>query len=82
MLNEEELEKTLLDIILDICEVLYQHGYREVPVGAVMRLIGVADERAQLHDQEVFNLDEDFVNQISRRQFMLDTKIPPNTTLH
>ena len=39
--DEQLLEETIQDIMIDICEVMYNHGYKEVPIGPIMRLIGV-----------------------------------------
>lgn len=82
MLTEEDFEQALRDVIIDLCEVLYSHGYRTAPVGAIMRLIGVPEDRAQQHDREVFGLDEDFLEQLAKRKIMSDSRIPPGTQLH
>lgn len=82
MLTEEEFEQALRDVIIDLCEVLYRHGYRQAPVGAIMRLIGVPEERAQQHDSEVFGLDDDFLEQLAKRKLMSDSSVPPGTQLH
>lgn len=82
MMSEDELEQALRDVIIDLCEVLYGHGYRQAPVGAIMRLIGVPEERAQQHDTEVFSLDEDFLEQLAKRKIMNDRRVPPGTQLH
>ena len=76
------MEQALRGVIIDLCEVLYLNGYRSAPVGAIMRLIGVPLERAQAHDDEVFSLDDDFLEQLAKRKFMSDAKRPPGTVLH
>ena len=85
MPKDDELEQAVQDLIIDICAVMYARGYRSVPVGAIMRLIGVNPENASLHDQEIFQLDEDFAQLIEnkkpkRRGHRVTT--PPNVTLH
>jgi hypothetical protein len=85
MPNHESIEQHLYDLILDVCAVLYANGYRTVPMGAMMRLIGVADEHAAEHDNNVFELDDEFAQVLQQRQHQLISsteQLPPNTTLH
>ena len=82
MLENSELEEALRDTILDVCEVLYRHGYKEACVGAIMRLIGVPAENAELHDDEIFELDESFLEHLAERKMLTDCKRPPGTSLH
>lgn len=85
MPNENTLEDTMQDLIIDICEVMYARGYRSVPVGAIMRLIGVSPEKASEHDQEIFQLDDDFAQLIEKKQPKRRGRrvhTPPNVTLH
>lgn len=82
MLDEEKLEQTLKEIIIDLCEVLYRHGYRSVSIGAMMRVLGVQDDRAELHDDDVMGFDEDFLEQLAMHKIMRDIERGPNTPLH
>lgn len=85
MSNENTLEDTLQDLIVDICEVMYARGYQSVPVGAIMRLIGVCPEKAAQHDQEIFQLDDDFAQLIDKKKPKRRghrVAAPPNVTLH
>jgi len=87
MLDDPTLEEKVQDIIVDICKTLYFHGYREVPVGAMMRLIGVEDATAATHDGEYFRLDEEFEalladDELAEYNEMLDQSIPPGTVMH
>lgn len=82
MRDEENFEETLRGIILDICDVLYQHGYRTAPVGAIMRLIGVPEDHASAHDEEFFELDQDFVEELGQRRDLQRLDIPPGTVIH
>ena len=64
---------------MDLCSVLYEHGYQEISVGALMRVVGVSEEQSQKHDQEIIDLLQHFA--------MTGTppphaQIPPGTTLH
>ena len=85
MLKDKELEQVMQDLIVDICEIMYTRGYREVPIGALMRLIGVNAENAAKHDNELFQLDEEFeqlINQKKPPQRGRRVTVPPNVTLH
>jgi len=64
---------------MDLCEILYTHGYQEVSVGALMRLIGVAKDRATSHDSEIIDLVEHFAHSGIKTP---NHTIPPGTTLH
>ena len=79
MLDLQELEKSVRDLIVDLCGVLYHHGYQEVSVGALMRLIGVDPERAQAHDSNFINLHEHFS---THTPIPKNQKIPPGTVFH
>ena len=86
MLDDDKLEAEVRDLLMDICEVMARRGYEVVSVGAMMRLIGVGDERAAAHDTEFFALDEDFWNLLSQRENKNKKKAPrqnpDGVTLH
>jgi hypothetical protein len=46
--------------------VLYDCGIEEVHVGGVMRILGVANDKAQQHDDERLVLDENFVKYVEQ----------------
>lgn len=81
--DEQLLEETIQNIMIDICEVLYNHGYKEVPVGPIMRLIGVEDVKAQNHDRETFKLGKEFEQLLEqRKESSQQPMIPPGTVVH
>jgi hypothetical protein len=88
MLDTSALEEKVQDLIVDICKALYQHGFREVPVGAIMRLIGVENTTANRHDEEYFQLDKDFEALLQEQEIaeyeksLMQKTPPPGTTLH
>jgi hypothetical protein len=82
MLNDDQLEDAVRDLIMDICEVMLRRGYDVVSVGAMMRLVGVSEERAQQHDQEFFALDAEFQALIDARKNPPPKKTPAGVTLH
>jgi hypothetical protein len=85
MPTQNTFEDTLQDLIIDICAVMYDRGYRSVPVGAIMRLIGVSEEKAAQHDQEIFQLDDEFSQLIEKKKPKRRghrVTVPPDVTLH
>lgn len=80
----DPLEDAVQDLIIDLCEILYKRGYRTVPIGAIMRLIGVEEARAAEHDDEIFSLDNDFelMLQAKQEEQNIPQAPPPGATLH
>lgn len=74
MLDNDQLEDAVRDLLIDICEVMAARGYEMVSVGALMRLIGVSEERACTHDSEYFALDTDFQGILAQREFERKTQ--------
>lgn len=64
MLEDQELEQEARMLMYELMMVLYQHGIREVHVGGMMRLLGVANETAQSHDDEMVILDDKFAKYV------------------
>ena len=62
----DEVDHTIRMAILNLMLVLYDCGITEVHVGGVMRILGVENEIAQLHDEERVVLDEGFVNYVEQ----------------
>ena len=79
MPESQLLEEALRDLILDLCRVLHAHGYQEISVGALMRVIGVAEERAAHHDAEVIDLMEHFAKPAFPHA---NVQVPPGTVFH
>ena len=79
-LDDDKLESAVRDIIIDICEVMYKRGYDVVPIGAMMRLVGVDSERAEKHDNEYLALDSEFQVMLESRN--LPDSAPKGATLH
>jgi hypothetical protein len=83
MLDEKQLEEQVHSIIIDLCEVLYRHGYTMVPVGAMMRMIGVNPDKAADHDDEYFELDETFKKSLEEsKKKPRAPRVPTGVTLH
>jgi hypothetical protein len=52
----EILEQNIGELVLEICHSLQAKGFPRVSVGALMRLIGVPNERAEPHDETFISL--------------------------
>lgn len=66
MLDDIELDQTIRLAILNLMVVLYDCGIEEVHIGGVMRILGVANEKAQQHDNERLILNEEFVKYVEQ----------------
>lgn len=79
MLDESLLGERIQALILDICAVLHSHGYREISVGVLMRMVGVPEQRACQHDQEIFEISQEDLGQPAA---LRPASAPPGVTLH
>lgn len=79
-------ETEVAGLVIAICATMYDNGVRVIPVGGLMRLLGVPSAKAQAHDDEAFQLADDFYEQLEEMGFerISDTSInlPNNTTVH
>jgi hypothetical protein len=82
MFDDDQLEDAIRELLIDICEVMYRRGYEMVPVGAMMRLVGVGEDRAQQHDQDYLTLDQDFLMILKNRKDHRLKEAPQGVTLH
>ncbi len=82
MFDDDQLETAIRELLVDLCEVMYQRGYSQVPVGAMMRLVGVGEDRARLHDNEYLALDQDFQAMLQTRKEPQLKEAPQGVTLH
>ena len=79
MSEQDQFEQSVKNLIEDLCDVLYKHGYQEISVGALMRVIGVSYDRAQEHDDELIDLHKHFAEIKSMPK---NQKVPPGTVFH
>ena len=66
MLDDIEIEAEVRVLIYELMMVMYRHGVREVPVGGMMRMLGVSNENASEHDNEVVVLDDKFAKYVEQ----------------
>jgi len=78
MLDDTDLDQTIRLAILNLMVVLYDCGIEEVHIGGVMRILGVANDKAQQHDNERLVLDDEFVKYVE----LINTPRPVDQTLH
>jgi hypothetical protein len=78
MLENLEVDQAIRLTILNLCVVLYDCGIEEIHVGAVMRLLGVPDDKAAVHDLERLTLDDNFVKYVDQ----VNTPRPVDQPLH
>jgi hypothetical protein len=71
-------------VMFQIMTVLYINGRREAHVGAIMRLLGVDEDHARLHDNERIELDENFIRLATELNMheLVSVQIPQGTTIH
>jgi len=82
MSDEDQLQKRIKEIMIDIMIVLYEHGIKEAHMGAMMRLLGVDEASAANHDGESVVLDEKFGELITKLNRPVPINIPSGTTFH
>lgn len=79
ILNEDAVR----DLVISICTVLYEHGITEIHVGGLMRLIGIDEDQAIEHDDELMVLtDLEHFPKSEKNKNEINEVVPPGTTLH
>ena len=84
MQETDPLYEYVRTVMLEVMAVLYANGQRQLHVGAMMRLIGVDEERAALHDDDRIDIDESFAelaNDVNIKH-LLQSRIPDGATIH
>jgi hypothetical protein len=79
ILNEEAVK----DLVVNICLVLSEFGITEVHVGGLMRLVGIEEELAAKHDDELMVITD--IQQLEKSDNETTEIVevtPPGTTIH
>ena len=79
ILNEEAVR----DLVVNICLVLSDFGITEVHVGGLMRLVGIEEELAAQHDDELMVITD--IKQLQKQageESEIIEVLPPGTTVH
>lgn len=74
------VENKVRQIILDLMVTLGRHGIKSVPVGALMRMLGVPNDVASNHDDEIVEVSPDLLNIIDIGEMEISTLEPPAGT--
>ena len=84
MQETDPLYEYVRTVMLEVMAVLYANGHRQLHVGAMMRLIGVDEERAAEHDDERIDIDESFAELATdvNIKYLLQSRIPDGATIH
>lgn len=72
------------NVMFQIMTVLYMNGRTEAHVGAIMRLLGVDEDHARLHDDERIELDENFARLATALNMneLVSAQVPQGTIIH
>lgn len=85
-MHEEDLalEEHVKEVMLEIMAVLWANGYKEVSLGALMRILGLDETDTAPHNDDYILLDEHFADVAAEmgHEQKADKFIPPNTTIH
>ena len=73
-MENKDIEFKVRQIVKEIVLVLRHNGINTISIGGILRILGVPNEVAQMHDEEYMEIVDDD-NQI-------DDIIPPGTTFH
>ena len=79
ILNEEAVK----DLVVNLCLVLSDFGITEVHVGGLMRLVGIEEELAAQHDDELMVITD--IQQLQKQageESEIIEVLPPGTTIH
>ena len=83
MQEDDLIHERIKNIMLDVMAVLYDNGIKTVHMGAMMRLLGVADTKAAEHDSEIIELDEKFGALLSQLNKKVESvEVPKGSTIH
>ena len=79
---DEYLHERIQTVMLEVMGVLYDNNITLVHMGAMMRLLGVPDAKAALHDNEMLELDEKFGAMLQQLNKSTPKEVPKDATIH
>ena len=83
MQDDDLIHNRIKNIMLDVMAVLYDNGIKTVHMGAMMRLLGVNDNKAAEHDSEIIEMDEKFGTMLAELNKRAEpVEIPKGATIH
>lgn len=82
--EDQQLEEHVKEVMFEVMAVLWANGYKEVSIGALMRILGLDEEDAADHNDDYVLLDEHFAEVAAEmgKELKDNVVVPPNTTIH
>ena len=62
-------DEAVAGLVIAICATMFDNGVRIIPVGGLMRLLGVPGDKAEKHDHQAFKLSDDFYQELEKMGF-------------
>ena len=83
MQDTDPLYQYVREVMVEVMAVLYTHGQKTLHVGAMMRLLGVEEETAALHDEDRIDIEENF-EELAKSMHMkyLQSTVSVGATIH
>jgi hypothetical protein len=78
MLDDKDLDETIRTTLMNLMVVLYNCGIEQIHLGGLMRILGVDNEKASQHDDELILVNEKFVKYVEQ----INEPRPANQSLH
>ena len=78
MLDDKDIDETMRVALMNLMVVLYNCGIEKVHIGGLMRILGVTNEQASHHDNELILINEKFVKYVEQ----VNEPRPVDQTLH
>lgn len=84
MQEQDPLYEYIKTTMLEVMAVLYSNGQHELHVGAMMRLVGIDESIAALHDDERISIDESLAEMAEELNIkhILQRRVPAGATIH
>ena len=84
MQEQDPLYEHIKTTMIEVMAVLYSNGQHELHVGAMMRLVGVDESIAALHDNERINIVESLgeITEELNIKHILQSRVPAGATIH
>lgn len=84
MQDSDPLYDYVRSAMLGVMAVLWANGQRQLHVGAMMRLLGVNEETAALHDDERIDIDENFSEMLDdvNIKHLIQSQVPAGAIIH
>lgn len=62
-------DEAVAALVVAICATMFDNGVRVIPIGGLMRLLGIPSEKAKDHDDKAFQLSDDFYQELEQMGF-------------